>query len=57
MNIDDYHYIPDDGYGHVKDMSCPCGPQMIAIPWVAAGIAHQRIDMKVPNYVPEEWAA
>jgi len=57
VNIDDYHYIPDDGYGHVKDMSCPCGPQMIAIPWVAAGIAHQRIDMKVPNYVPEEWAA
>lgn len=51
------HAIPEDDFKHVKGMHCPCRPQIESLPGLGAtAICHRRIDLTVPDTIPEDWA-
>jgi hypothetical protein len=37
------HFIPDDDFVHVADMTCRCGPQIHTAPSIGGGVAHRAI--------------
>jgi len=51
--------FPNDGFGHIESMDCPCNPVVNGIAWLCPPmVCHNRmdnIDFTVPDTLPEEW--
>lgn len=51
------HAVPDDGFQHTRTMECGCHPFTHFVPGLGGAVCHRRLDLGVPDTVPEEWVA
>lgn len=51
------HAVPDDGFEHVRTLECACHPVIEFVRGLGGAVCHRRLDLGVPDSVPQEWVA
>ena len=49
------HAVPEDGFQHADTRECACRPVFRFVSGLGGSVCHSRLDLGVPDTVPEEW--